>query len=91
MNFLNLILETVAYNEYFVKALACLAAGICMGLGAIGPALAEGFAAAKACEGTARQPEAIKEIRSVMLIGQAVSETTGLYSLLIAILLIFVA
>lgn len=91
MSLFNLILAEVAYNEFFVKALACLGAGLCMGLGAIGPALAEGFAAAKACEGTARQPEAIKEIRSVMLIGQAVSETTGLYSLLVAILLIFVA
>ena len=53
--------------------------------------LAAGLAVGKAVEATGRQPEAVKEIRSVMLLGQAMSETTGIYALLIAILLIFVA
>lgn len=88
MSLLNLFL---AIEGNFAEGMAVLAAGLCMGIGAIGPALGEGLAASKACEGTARQPEAAKEIRSIMLLGQAVSETTGLYSLLVAILLIFVA
>lgn len=83
MSFLTLFLEVS------VKAFAALGAGICMGLGAIGPGIGEGIAASKACEGVARQPEALKEIRSIMLLGQAVSETTGIYSLLIAFLLMF--
>lgn len=89
MKLLNIILEAIEYNSYFVRAFAALGAGITMGLGAIGPAIGEGIAASKACEGTARQPEAAKQIRSIMLLGQTVSETTGLYSLLIAFLLIF--
>ena len=38
---------------------------------------------------TARQPEAAKQIRSIMLLGQAVSETTGLYSLLIGFFFLY--
>ena len=37
----------------------------------------------------ARQPEMAGNIRTTMLIGQAVSETTGLYGLIIAILIVF--
>lgn len=73
-----------------VKAAALLGAGICMGFGAIGPGIGEGFAAGKACEGVAREPQNAGLITRTMLVGQAVSESTGIYSLVIAILLIFV-
>ena len=73
------------------KGIAFLGAGLAVGIAGLGPALGQGFAAGKAVEATGRQPEAVKEIRSVMLLGQAMAETTGIYALLIAILLIFVA
>lgn len=73
-----------------IRAAAMLGAGIAMGLGAIGPGVGEGFAAGKACEGVAREPENAGLITRTMLIGQAVSESTGIYSLVIALLLIFV-
>lgn len=68
-----------------------LGAGICMGLGAIGPGLGEGTAVSKACEAIGRQPESKGAVTSTMIMGCAVAETTGIYSLVIAILLIFVA
>lgn len=68
-----------------------LAAGICMGIGAIGPGIGEGNAVSKACEAIGRQPESKGDVTSTMLFGCAIAETTGLYSLVIAILLIFVA
>ena len=74
-----------------IKAACALGAGLCMGLGAIGPAIGEGNAVGKALEGMARQPESTGNLRLNMLIGCAVAETTGIYSLVIAILLIFVA
>lgn len=74
----------------FIRGFALLAAGICMGFGAIGPGVGEGFAAGKACEGIARNPGQSQLITRTMLIGQAVSESTGIYSLVIALLLIFV-
>ena len=67
-----------------------LSAGICMGLGAIGPGLGEGYAAGKACEGVARAPEQASLLTRTMLIGQAVTESVGIYSLVISLLLLFV-
>ena len=51
----------------------------------------EGNAVAAACEAIGRQPECKSEVTTTMLMGCAVAETTGLYALVIAILLIFVA
>jgi len=82
------MIQTLA--ETVLRAAALLGAGICMGFGAIGPGVGEGFAAGKACEGVAREPENATLITRTMLIGQAVSESTGIYSLVIAMLLIFV-
>ncbi|NQW26226.1 MAG: ATP synthase F0 subunit C [Cryomorphaceae bacterium] len=73
-----------------LRAAALLGAGICMGFGAIGPGIGEGFAAGKACEGVSREPEQAGLITRTMLIGQAVSESTGIYALVIALLMIFV-
>ena len=55
------------------------------------PGIGEGNAVAKACEAIGRQPECKGDVTSTMLMGCAVAETTGLYALVIAILLIFVA
>ncbi|MHB8763902.1 MAG: ATP synthase F0 subunit C [Deferrisomatales bacterium] len=73
-----------------VRAAALLGAGIAMGFGAIGPGIGEGFAAGKACEGIARAPEHANLLTRTMLVGQAVSESTGIYALVVALLLIFV-
>ena len=70
---------------------ACaLGAGMAM-IAGIGPGIGEGNAVAKACEAIGRQPESKGDVTSTMLIGCAIAETTGLYALVIAILLIFVA
>ena len=66
-----------------------LGAGLCMGIGAIGPAIGEGNAVGKALEGMARQPEMAGTLRTNMILGCAVTETTGIYSLVIALLILF--
>ena len=67
-----------------------LGAGIAM-IAGIGPGIGEGNAVAKACEAIGRQPEAKGDVTTTMLMGCAIAETTGLYALVIAILLIFVS
>ena len=69
-----------------------------MGLGAgcamiagIGPGIGEGNAVAAACEAIGRQPECKSQVTSTLIMGCAIAETTGLYGLIIGILLIFVA
>ena len=71
------------------RGLVAIAAGLCMGIGAIGPAIGEGNAVGKALEGMARQPEASGDLRSTMILGCAITETTGIYSLVIALLILF--
>jgi F-type H+-transporting ATPase subunit c len=73
-----------------VKAGALVGAGICMGFGAIGPGVGEGYAAGKACEAVGRAPQEAGLLTRTMLIGQAVAESTGIYSLVIALLMLFV-
>lgn len=73
-----------------IKAGALIGAGLCMGTGAIGPGIGEGFAAGKACEAIGRSPENAGLLTRTMLIGQAVSESTGIYSLVVALLMLFV-
>jgi F-type H+-transporting ATPase subunit c len=77
------------FNEFFVKAACAIGAGLCMGIGAIGPAIGEGNAVAKDLEGMARQPEAAGNLRTNMILGCAITETTGIYSLLISFLILF--
>ena len=68
-----------------------LAAGICMGLGAIGPAIGEGMVAAKAMEAMGRNPAVADKMMSNMIVAMAVCESTGIYSLVIALIILFVA
>ena len=77
------------FNAYFLKAACAIGAGLCMGIGAIGPAIGEGNAVGKALEGMARQPEAAGNLRTNMILGCAITETTGIYSLVIALLILF--
>ena len=67
-----------------------LGAAICMGFGAIGSGAGEGYAAGKACEAVSKTPELAPLITRTMLIGQAVTESVGIYALVIALLLLFV-
>ena len=61
-----------------VKAACAIGAGIAMGFGAIGPAVGEGNAVGKALEGMARQPEMANDLRTNMILGCAITESTGI-------------
>ena len=72
-----------------VMAGSAIGAGLAM-IAGIGPGIGQGFAAGKAAEAVGRQPEAKSDITSTMLFGCAVAESTGIYGLVIAMLLLFV-
>ena len=76
------------FNKFFVEGLACLGAGIGM-IAGMGPGIGQGYAAGKGTEAVGRNPGARGQIMGTMLLGQAVAETTGLYSFAIAIILCF--
>ena len=73
----------------WVKVAAYISAGICMGLGAIGPALGQGFIGGKACESIGKQPESAGLITRTMIVALAFVESSAIYALLIALILLF--
>ncbi|MFB6274152.1 MAG: ATP synthase F0 subunit C [Salinibacter sp.] len=70
-------------------ALANLAAGLGAGISAIGAGVGIGWLASSSMEGAARQPEAIGDIRGLMLISAALIEGVALLALIVCLLLVF--
>ena len=68
---------------------SAIGAGLAV-IAGIGPGVGQGIAAGHAAAAVGRNPGAKSDVTSTMLLGQAVAETTGLYGLLIAMLLLFV-
>ncbi len=71
-----------------VLGASALGAGTAMVAG-LGPGIGEGYCGGKAVEAVGRQPEASGSITRTMIIGDALAETTGIYALVIALLLLY--
>ena len=67
-----------------------LAAGLCMGLGAIGPGIGVGLVGLGALNALGRNPEARGQIMTYMILAIAMAEAVAIYALVIAVVLIFV-
>ena len=72
-----------------VQILSILGAVVAVAFGALGPASAEGKAIAAAMDAIARQPDAAPTISRTLFVGLAMIETTAIYCLVIALVLIF--
>lgn len=77
------------YNESFQKGMMAIGAGICS-IGMIGTGFGQGMAAGKAAEAVSRNPEAEQKIRTMFIVGAAMAESSALYSLVVAIIILFV-
>ena len=75
-------------NEGLILACSAIGAGLAV-IAGIGPGVGQGIAAGFAASAVGKNPGAKSDITSTMLLGQAVAETTGLYGLLIAFLLLY--
>ena len=75
-------------NEGLILACSAIGAGLAM-IAGIGPGIGQGTAAGQGAAAVGRNPGAKGDIMSTMLLGQAVAETTGLYGLVIALILLF--
>ena len=73
----------------WIALASILAAAVAVSAGAIGPALGEGRAVAAAMDAIARQPEAANTISRTLFVGLAMIETTAIYCLVVALLLLF--
>ena len=72
------------------EMIAIIVAGFTVAIGSIGPALAEGRAAAAALDAIARQPDERNTLTRTLFVGLAMIESTAIYCLVIALILLFV-
>jgi len=77
------------YKNMELEVLKYIAAGICMGIGSIAPALGEAMIASKAMEAIGRNPEASDKILTPMFVAMAITESTGIYALVISLIILF--
>jgi len=75
-------------KSWVIAAASVIGAGLAMAAG-IGPGAGQGYAAGKAVEASGRRPGHRGAILRVMFIGQAVAQTTGIYALIVALILLF--
>ncbi len=75
-------------EQAIVLAASAVGAGLAM-IAGLGPGIGEGYCGGKAVEAIGRQPEASGAVTKQMVIGDALAETTGLYSLIVALLLMY--
>ncbi|MGI3166071.1 F0F1 ATP synthase subunit C [Pseudooceanicola sp. 200-1SW] len=75
--------------DNLIEVVSIIAAALAVGMGAIGPALGEGRAVAAAMDAIARQPEAAGTISRTLFVGLAMIETMAIYTLVIALLVLF--
>ncbi|HKK54218.1 MAG TPA: ATP synthase F0 subunit C [Patescibacteria group bacterium] len=72
-----------------IEAVKYLAAGLAIGLGALGPGIGEGIAASKALEAIGRNPEASGKVTPLMFVAMAIIESTAIYALVVALIILF--
>ncbi len=66
-----------------------IAAGICMGLGAIGSGIGEGYVGGRALEAMARNPKVADKIFTNMIVAIALAESTAIYALVVSLIILF--
>ncbi len=73
------------------ESVRLLSAGLCMAVGTIAPAIAEGWIARSAMEAMGRNPQVADSMFTKMIVAMAITEAVSIYAFLISLILIFVA
>ncbi len=76
-------------NLGIVAVASIVSAGLCIGLGSIGPALGEGRALSTALSAIAQQPDEATTITRTLFVGLAMVESTAIYCFVVSMILIF--
>jgi F-type H+-transporting ATPase subunit c len=76
-------------NLALVAIASIISAGLCIGLGAIDPAIGEGRALSQALSAIAQQPDESNSITRTLFVGMAMVESTAIYCFVVTMILIF--
>ena len=74
----------------YIGMVSIIMAGLTIAIGSVGPALGEARALAEALDAIARQPDESNTITRTLFVGLAMVESTAIYCLVVALILIFV-
>ena len=77
-------------SETIIQVVRLVMGGLTIAIGSIAPALAEGRALTQALESIARQPDASGTISRTLFVGLAMDESTAIYCLVMAFIILFV-
>jgi len=76
-------------GQDWIAIASVITAGLTVAIGSVGPALGEGRAVARAMDAISRQPEATDRITRTLFVGLAMVESTAIYCLVVALVLLF--
>jgi len=77
-------------SETILQMVRIIVAGATIAIGSIGPAFAEGRALSQALDSIGRQPDASGTISRTLFVGLAMVESTAIYCLVMAFIILFV-
>lgn len=75
--------------DVIIAGISIFTAGLTMAIGSIAPALGEGRALAEALQAIAQQPDEAPTLTRTLFVGLAMVESTGIYCLVVSMILIF--
>jgi F-type H+-transporting ATPase subunit c len=76
-------------SQTLIGIASIVAAGLTIGIGAIGPALGEGRAVAQAMTALAQQPDERNTITRTLFVGLAMIESTAIYCFIVSMILLY--
>ncbi|WP_420372429.1 F0F1 ATP synthase subunit C [Microcystis aeruginosa] len=76
-------------NIGLIGMVSIIIAGLTIAIGSIGPAIAEGWAVARALGAVAQQPDQANTITRTLFVGLAIIESTAIYCFVVSMILIF--
>lgn len=76
-------------DSTLIAIASIITAGATIGVGVVGPALAEGRAVAQALSAIAQQPDASSTVTRTLFVGLAMIESTAIYCFVVSMILIF--
>jgi len=85
-----ILLFVIPPSDQLFDGIACIAAGLCCGIGTLGPGISSGKAAGEACRQIAYKPHLQPVLARLSMVAQGLIETCAIYAVLIAIMLIFI-
>lgn len=76
-------------SQTLLSAISIIVAGLTVLGGSVGPAIGESRAVVSALDAIARQPESASTITRTLFVGMAMVESTAIYCLVVALVLLF--